>query len=92
MAAAVTGLAPILPVIAEVWLPVSVIPVSDRITKLLADKRLTGAGPAASAGTAANNLPVAIMATKVRKNKKFPLVDLKIVFIIILLSKALVAQ
>jgi len=35
------------PVIAEVWLPVFVIPVFDRITKLFVptDRRLTGAGP-----------------------------------------------
>ena len=37
------------PVMSVVWLPVFVIPVFDRITKLPADKRLTGAGPAACA-------------------------------------------
>jgi hypothetical protein len=49
IAAAVAGLRPMFPVIAELWLPVSVIPVVDfaRITKLPVptDKRLTGVGP-----------------------------------------------
>jgi hypothetical protein len=51
MAAAVIGLEPTFPVMRVAWLPVFVTPVSDRITKLPADKRLTGAGPAASAVT-----------------------------------------
>jgi hypothetical protein len=50
IAAAVAGLRPMFPVIAELWLPVSVIPVVDefdRITKLFVDidLRSTGAGP-----------------------------------------------
>src|SRR5450759_4438761 len=41
------GLRPMFPVIAELWLPVSVIPDFDRITKLFVptDKRSTGVGP-----------------------------------------------
>src|SRR5450759_5262363 len=50
IAEAAPGLRPMFPVIAELWLPVSVIPVvgdDDRITKLPVptDKRLTGVGP-----------------------------------------------
>jgi hypothetical protein len=45
--AAVIGLEPMFPVMAERWLPVLVIPDDDRTAKLFVDidKRLTGAGP-----------------------------------------------
>src|SRR5258706_152353 len=48
IAAAVIGLAPMFPVIAVPWLPVFVIPVFVRITKLFVvrDMRLGGVGPA----------------------------------------------
>src|SRR3989338_7236616 len=51
IAADVIGLVPMLPTIAEVWLPVFVIPAFDKIAKLFVaiEKRLTGDGPAASA-------------------------------------------
>ena len=42
------GLAPTFPVIWEVWLPVSVIPVFDKIAKLPAEDKSTDAGPAAN--------------------------------------------
>jgi len=80
IAAAVIGLEPMFPVILVVWLPVSVIPVCDRITKLPAVKRPTGAGPAASAWTA-KKLPVAIIAAKIKEKKSVFLINFKIIFI-----------